>query len=88
MNNTDMVCYDRIGNCDINKTIDINKNKCIREVWYLSLLGYFKQKVLSFNYNLSDIAILNIKGSDHWYVISWISKSEAMKLLQILTGIL
>ena len=32
--------------------------------------------------NLSDIAILNIKGSDHCCIISRISKSEAIKLLQ------
>ena len=31
---------------------------------------------------LSNIAILNIKGSDHWCIISGISKSEAIKLLQ------
>ena len=32
--------------------------------------------------NLSDIAILNIKGSDHRCIISLISKNEAMNLLQ------
>ena len=32
--------------------------------------------------NLSDIAILNIKGSDYCCIISGISKSEAIKLLQ------
>ena len=32
--------------------------------------------------NLSDIAILNIKGSDHGCIISLISKNEAMNLLQ------
>ena len=32
--------------------------------------------------NLSDIAILNIKGSDCRYIIILISKNEAIKLLQ------
>ena len=32
--------------------------------------------------NLSDIAILNIKGSNYCYVITGIGKSEAIKLLQ------
>ena len=32
--------------------------------------------------NLSDIAILNIKGFDYCYIISVISKNEAIKLLQ------
>ena len=32
--------------------------------------------------NLSDIANLNIKGSDYCCIISRISKSEAIKLMQ------
>ena len=32
--------------------------------------------------NLSDIAILNIKGSDYRCIISLISKNEAINLLQ------
>ena len=32
--------------------------------------------------NLSNIAILNIKGSDYCCIISLISKNEAIKLLQ------
>ena len=32
--------------------------------------------------NLSDIAILNIKGSDYCCIISLISKSEAINLMQ------
>ena len=32
--------------------------------------------------NLSDIAVFNIKGSDYCCIISGISKSEAIKLLQ------
>ena len=32
--------------------------------------------------NLSDVAILNIKGSDYRCIISRISKSEAINLMQ------
>ena len=32
--------------------------------------------------NLSDIAILNIKGSDYWCIISGISKNDAINLMQ------
>ena len=32
--------------------------------------------------NLSDIAIFNIKGSDYCCIISLISKSEALNLMQ------
>ena len=32
--------------------------------------------------NLSDIAILNIKGSDYCCIISLISKNETMNLMQ------
>ena len=32
--------------------------------------------------NLRDIAILNIKGSDYCCIISFISKNEAINLLQ------
>ena len=32
--------------------------------------------------NLSRIAVLNIKGSDYHFIISLISKNDAIKLLQ------
>ena len=32
--------------------------------------------------NLSDIAILNVKGSDYYCIISLICKNEVIKLLQ------
>ena len=44
----------------------------------LMLIKQVRQKIL----NLSDIAILNIKGSDYCCVISLISKNEAINLLQ------
>ena len=31
---------------------------------------------------LHDIAILNIKGCDYWYIISLIGKNEAVNLMQ------
>ena len=38
--------------------------------------------LLMMSINLSNIAILNIKGSDYRYIISLISKSEAIKLME------
>ena len=32
--------------------------------------------------NLSDIAILNIKGADHYCIVSRISKSDAINLME------
>ena len=38
--------------------------------------------LLTMSINFSDIAILNIKGSDYCCIISRISKSEAINLMQ------
>ena len=38
--------------------------------------------LLMMSMNLSDIAILNIKGSDYHCIISLISKTKAIKILQ------
>ena len=38
--------------------------------------------LLMMSMNLSDIAILNIKGSDYRCIISLISKNEAIKLIE------
>ena len=38
--------------------------------------------LLMMSMNLSDIAILNIKGFDYLCIISLISKNEAIKLMQ------
>ena len=32
--------------------------------------------------NISDIAVLNFRGSDYHFIISFISKNEAMNLMQ------
>ena len=92
MNNIKMLCFDRI---DVSEGIDVNKTskskKCdICHYWYFLIKG------LSFNHiyankchdllmmsiSLSDVACLNVKGSGYHYIISRISKSEAVKLLQ------
>ena len=44
----------------------------------LMLIKQVRQKTV----NLSDIAILNFKGSDYCCIISLISKNEAINLLQ------
>ena len=60
--------------------------------WNSVILNYrfkFQQNVfnrchdlLMMSGNLSNIAILNIKDSDYWSIISLISKNEAVNLLQ------
>ena len=60
-------------------------------VRYLSLLIFFKfqpnvcnrcHDLLMMSMNFSDIAILNIKSDDYRCIISAISKSEAINLMQ------
>ena len=69
----------------------------IKRVWCLSLLDFLKN---SFKFqpnvcnrchdlqmmfvNLSDIAILNIEGSDYCYIISLICKNEAINFYKML----
>ena len=76
----------------VSEGIDVNKSKeCdIRHYWYF-LHKDFKfppnvwngcHDLLMMFMKLSDIAILNIKNADYSCIISWISKSEAAKLLQ------
>ena len=87
-----MLYYDRI---DISEGTDVNKTSASKECdicpyWYF--LNYsFKfqpnvcnrcQDLLRMSMNLSDIAILNIKGSDDHCIISLISKNEVINLLQ------
>ena len=92
MNNIKMVYYDRT---DISEGIDINKTSASKEcdichyLYFLNRGFKFQPYVCNKCYdllmmfmNFSDIAILNIKGSDYRCIISGISKSEAMKLLQ------
>ena len=87
-----MLYYDRI---DISEGTDVNKTSASKECdvchyWYfLSFTFKFQPNVcdrchdlLMMSVNLSDIAILNIKGSDCCCIISLISKNEGINLLQ------
>ena len=87
-----MLYYDKI---DVSEGIDVNKASKSRECdiclyWYFLNKGFkFQANVcngcrdlLMMSMNLSDIAILNIKGADYCYIISRINKSEAINLMQ------
>ena len=87
-----MLYYDRT---DVSEGVDVNKTSASKECDvcnYCCFLNYsFKfqpyvynrcHDLLMMSVNLCDIAILNIKGSDYLCIISLISKTEAIKLLQ------
>ena len=87
-----MLYYGRI---DVSKGIDVNKTSASKEsdichYWYFLNYSFkFQPNVcnrchdlLMMSVNLSDIAILNIKGSDYRCIISLISKNEAINLMQ------
>ena len=62
-----MLYYDRI---EFSEGIDVNK------------ISVSKECDINDVKNLSDIAILNIKGSDSRCIITLISKNKAVKFLQ------
>ena len=84
-----MLCYDRI---EVSEGINGNETSVSKvcdvcHYWYHSFK--FQPNVcnrchdlLLMSINLSDIAILNIKGSDYCGIISLIIKNEAIKLMQ------
>ena len=88
-----MIHFDII---DVSDGIDVNKTSAskgcdICHSWYF-LNHSFKCKpnvcsrfhdLLMMLFNLSDITILKIKGSDYQCIISLISKNEAITLMQI-----
>ena len=87
-----MLYYDRI---DVSEGIDVNKPSALKgcdvcHYWYfLNCKFKFQGNVcnrchglLIMSINLSDIANLNVKGSDHRFIISLISKNEALDLMQ------
>ena len=87
-----MLYFDRI---DIFEGIDVNKRRESKECdichyWYFLGKGFkFQPNVcnrchdlLMISMNLSDIAILNIKGSNYRCIISGISKREAIILVK------
>ena len=92
MNNIKMLYYDRI---DVSEGIDVNKTSASKECdichyWYFLNYSFkFQPNVcnrchdlLMMSMNLSDIAILNIKGFDYRCNISLISKNELLNLMQ------
>ena len=92
MNNIKMLYFARI---DVFEGTDINKTSASKECdicyyWYF-LNKWFKfepyvrnkcHDLLMMFMNLSDIAILKIKNTNYPCIITGISKSEAIKLLQ------
>ena len=87
-----MLYYDRI---DVSEEIYVNKTSASKECdiyhyWYFLNYSFkFQPNVcnrchdlLMMSVNLSNIAILNIKGSDYCCIISLISKNEAINLMQ------
>ena len=91
MDNMKMLYYDRI---DVSEEIDLNKTSASKE-FGICHYWYFLNKVFKFqpyvckkshdllmmSMKLSDIAILKIKNADYSYIITGMSKSEAIKLL-------
>ena len=91
-NNIKMLYHDGI---DVSEEIDVNKTSSSKECdvchyWYFSNFSFMFQPdvcnrchdLLMMSVNLSDVAILNIKGSYYRCIISLISKNEAIILLQ------
>ena len=86
-----MLYYDRI---DFSEGIDVNKTSVSKECdfchyWYFLNYSFkFQPHVcnrchdLLMFMNLSNTAILNIRGSDYRCIISLISKNEAINLMQ------
>ena len=87
-----MLYYDRI---DASEGPDINKTSASKECdicyyWYFLDKGFSFQPnvcngchdLLMMPMDISDIAILNIKGADYCCIIRGIGKSEAINLMQ------
>ena len=87
-----LLYYDRI---EVSEGIDVNKISTSKECdvchyWYFLNYSFMFQPdvcnrchgLLMMSVNLSDIAILNINGSDYRCIVSLISKNKAIKLLQ------
>ena len=87
-----MLYFDGI---DVSEGTDVNEKSASKECdichyWYFLNYSFkFQPNVcnrchdlLMMSMNLSDIAILNIKESDYRCIISLISKTEAIKLMQ------
>ena len=92
MNNIKILYYDKI---EVSEGINIDETSASKECdichhWNFLNRGFKFQlcvcnkyhDLLMMSMNLSNIAVLYTKGSDYQCIISRISKSEAMKLLQ------
>ena len=87
-----MLYFDRIDVCegnDVNKTSASKECNVCHYCYFLNYSFKFQPNVsnrchdlLMISMNLSDIAILNIKGSNYRCIISLISKNEAINLMQ------
>ena len=86
MNNIKMIYFDRI---DASEGIDVNKTSTSKEFdiyhyWYFLNKGFKFQSnicnrchdLLMMSINLSDSAVLNIKGCHYGCIITGISKGE------------
>ena len=87
-----MLYYDRI---DVSEWTDVNKTSASKECdichyWFFWNYTFkFQANVcnrchdlLMMSINLSNIAVLNIKGSDYCCIISLISKNEVINLMK------
>ena len=88
-----MLYYDRI---DVSEWTDVNKTSASKECdvchyWFFWNYTFTFQAnvcnrchdLLMMSINLSNIAVLNIKGSDYCCIISLISKNEVTNLMKI-----
>ena len=76
-----MLYFDRI---DVSEGTDVNKTRKSKDFdichyWYFLDKGFRFHDLVMMS---MDIAIINIKGSDYRCIISGISKSEAINLMQ------
>ena len=83
------------GRTDVSERVNVNRTSASKEwdvyhYWY-SLNCSFQfppnlcsrcHDLLIMSINLSDIAILNIEGSDYRHIISLISKNEVIKFME------
>ena len=92
MNNIKMLYYDKTV---VSEVIDFDKTSASKECnichyWYFLNKGFKFQSyvcngchdLLMLSMNLSDIAILNINGSNYHCIINSITKSETINLMK------
>ena len=88
------IFYRNTNRSDISEGIDVNKTSASKECdichyWYfLNCRFKFQPNIwnichdlLMMSINISDVAILNIKGSDHLCIVSLISRNETVNLM-------